>query len=577
MSVDLQGRPSTGPAAQRPAPPTRIRIGSSRGAKAWYAFAALLALFIAAPVITFFARMFEGGGSAFVRLTQIPDIWNTVLTTVVLAAGSTAIAGTIAVALAVAAIRVPPAMRAFAAIAPQIPLVIPPVASVYGWIFILDPDAGYANVWLRSLPFFEQLESGPINVYTIGAIILFTGVETSGMVFAFVYARLVEINGSVDAAARVAGASAFRSFTTISLPLLRPGLIAGVVVAFLTGIGQFTAPLFLGTRDGIDVVSTEIFRLREQFPIDYPLTSALGLPLLLFGIAAIVIQQRVVGDQRRYITQTSGRGITRKASVGAIATVLSFVLVVIVLPMTAVVLVAFSPFWNGDLSNLSFTGDNLRAALSNPAVGESIYNSLVASFLAALIVIPLGFTAALALSGVIKAPWIVTRALDFIFIAPMAVPRAVLGMVVLFVFIRPPFSLYGTLALFVIGYIFIAIPFALRSQYASLIGVDRALFEAARVAGAGRMTMIGTIAIPVARRGIAASAALAFVMLTNDFAVSVMVQSPGQQVMGTLLYQYSQEGAAPSIAVMSLIMSVITALILALTLRIGGKSALEGI
>jgi iron(III) transport system permease protein len=66
-------------------------------------------------------------------------------------------------------------------------------------------------------------------------------------------------------------------------------------------------------------------------------------------------------------------------------------------------------------------------------------------------------------------------------------------------------------------------------------------------------------------------------MLTHDFAVSVMVQTPGQQVMGTLLYQFSIEGAAPMIAVMSLFMTLITAGILALTTKIAGKSALEGI
>ncbi|WPU09491.1 ABC transporter permease subunit [Pseudarthrobacter oxydans] len=555
----------------------RAPVSRRRSSIIWYTFAATLAVLIATPVLLFFARLFEDGGSTFARLSAMPGIGTTFLTTVLLAAGSTAIGAIIAVALAAAALRVPPAMKSFAAIIPQIPLVIPAVAYVYGWIFIFDPDVGYANTMLRQLPFFSHLQDGPINIYTIPALILFTGIETSGMIFAFVYPRLLEINGSVEAAARVAGASAFRSFMTISFPLLRPGLIAGIVVAFLIGMGQFTAPLFLGTREGIKVISTEIFRLREQFPIDYPLTAALGLPLLIFGVLAILVQRHIVGDQRRYTTQSSGRGITRKPSRGAAAVIVGYAVIIIGLPLIALTLVAFSPFWNGDLANLTFTLDNVNAALKDPDVGKSIYSSVVTSFLAALIVVPLGFIAALALSGVVKAPPVVVKSLDFIFISPLAVPRALLGMVVLFVFIRPPFSLYGTLALFVIAYVFIALPFAMRSQYSSLIGVDKALFEAARVGGASQLRMVATIALPVARRGIAASIALAFVMLTHDFAVSVMVQSPGQQVMGTLLYQFGQEGAAPAIAVMSLIMTLVTAGILALTIRIAGKSALEGI
>ena len=556
------------------------RPGTPKGDKGitWYLFAAALALAVTVPVLLFFARIFDEGGSAFGRLLATPGIGKTLATTLLLAAGSTIIGAVIAVGLAAAALRVPPAMRSFASIIPQIPLVIPPVAYVYGWIFIFDPQVGYGNHLLRGLPFFQgSAADGPVDIYTIPAIVLFTAVETSGMIFAFVYPRLMEINGSVEAAARISGASALRSFMTISLPLLRPGLIAGVVVAFLIGIGQFTAPLFLGSREGIKVISTEIFRVREQFPIDYPLTAALGLPLLIFGILSIFIQRRIVGDQRRYITSSSGRGITRKASTGAAAVVIGYAVFIIGMPLIAITLVAFSPFWNGDLTNVSFTFNNLQAALSNPQVGKSIINSLVTSFLAALIVVPLGFAAALALSGVVRAPRMVLKTLDFIFIAPLAVPRALLGMVILFVFIRPPFSLYGTLTLFVIGYVFIALPFALRSQYSSLIGVDKALFEAARVSGASQGMMIRTIALPVARRGIAAAVALAFVMLTHDFAVSVMVQTPGQQVMGTLLYQFSIEGAAPMIAVMSLFMTLITAGILALTTKIAGKSALEGI
>jgi iron(III) transport system permease protein len=541
----------------------------ARTSAIWYVGALALAFVVVWPVLLFFARLAEDGGSAFGRLVDIPGIGSTLLMTGVLAAGSTAIGAVAAVALALAATRVPARMRSFAAIVPYIPLVIPPVAFVYGWIFLCDPDVGYINSALAAIGV------GPINIYTVPGIILFTAVDMTGIIFAFVFPRLLEINGSVLAAARVAGASGFRSFSTITFPLLRPGLVAGVVVSFLICMGQFTAPLFLGTRENVKVISTEIFRLRENFPIDYALTAALGLPLLVFGVLAIVVQRRVVGDQRRYITQSSGRGIARTDSRGATVFVLTWAVVVVGLPLLAIVRVAFSPFWDGNLTEFTFTLANVQALAENPAVASSIVNSLVASFLAVVFVIPLGFVTAMALSGVITAPGPVAKTLDFIFIAPLAVPRALLGMVIVYVFIRPPFSLYGSLALFVIGYAFIALPFALRSQYSSLIGVEKTLFEAARVTGASQLRMIGTIALPVARRGIAAALALAFVMLTNDFAVSVMVQSPGQQVMGTFLYQLGQEGSAPEVAVMSLVMTVITAAILAMTLRIGGKSALE--
>ena len=81
----------------------------------------------------------------------------------------------------------------------------------------------------------------------------------------------------------------------------------------MIGLGQFTAPLFLGTRANVSVITTEIFRMREQYPIDYAVTAALGLPLLVFGIASIVWQRKVVGDQRKYITTSGGRGMSTQS------------------------------------------------------------------------------------------------------------------------------------------------------------------------------------------------------------------------------------------------------------------------
>ena len=247
------------------------------------------------------------------------------------------------------------------------------------------------------------------------------------------------------------------------------------------------------------------------------------------------------------------------------------------LPIVAIVLVALSPYWNGDLSAISFTADNVRQVLSNPEVADAIMNTLRTSFLAAAIVLPLGFVAALALSGVVRAPRIVRSTLDFIFIAPLAVPRALLGIAVLFVFIKPPFSLYGSLLLFVIGYAFVILPFSLRSQYNSLIGVLPSLFEASQVCGASQLRMIVSIALPIARRGMAAALALAFVLLSNDFAVSVMLRTPGNQVLGTLLYEKSVQGLVPEVAVLALVMTVITTVILLLTIRFGGKSGLQSL
>jgi len=537
----------------------------------------LLGGVVVVPICIYFSRAFDNGGSSIRDMLDTPGFAQTLMTTLFFAAASTFVAAVIAVIMAALIMRVEPRWRGVASFIPQLPLVVPPLALVYGFIFLFAPRTGYANAFLRGLPFVDDNGEGPLNIYSMTGMVLIQGLEAAAIMFAMVYARMQEISGSLVAAARMSGAGAFRAFYTVTLPLLRPALVSAIVVAFLLGLGSFTAPLLLGSPEGIHVITTEVFRVREQFPIDYGLTAAFGLPLLVVGIASIVVQRVVIGDQRRYTTHSTGRGMHTGASFWALMAVVGYGVVTVLLPLLAVVVVAFSPYWTGDLSSVTFTLGNFEAVFSNRKVPKAITTSLVTSVLALVIVLPLAFISALALAKVVKVPRFVQVALDYIFIAPLAVPRAMLGMVVLFVFIRPPFSLYGSLALFVIGYAFIVLPFSMRSQLASLIGVHGSLFEAARISGASQSRMVLDIALPLARRGIAASMAIGFILLAHDFAVAVMVRSPGNQVMGTLLYELGETGAFPEIAVMSMLITAVTATGLAITVWLGGRKSLENL
>lgn len=563
-------------------PPTRAgriaRTSRPSSALAWYAAATAVVAVLAIPVLAYHAQAFYDGAAGIHRLFTLPGFGATLMNTVVLALGSTIIAVVLAVALAKAVLHVPPWFRGVASIVPLLPLINPPVAIVIGWAFIFSPSVGYGNALLRELPFFSGLAEGPLNVYSMPAIILITGLDLTGVVFLLVSARLREIRGPLEAAARLAGATGIRSFLTITLPLLRPSLIAGVVVAFLLGLGQFTAPLLLGSRQGIDVVTTQIFQLREAFPIDYGATAALGLPLLVLGVVAVVFQRWAIGDQRKYVTQTGGAsGVAERNSVWASVLVVGYALGAVVLPLAAIVLVAVSPYWSADLGAISFTTEHMSAAASNPVVRDAIVNTVITSVVAVVVAIPLGLLAALAMTGPFRAPRPAQYALDIGFQIPLAVPRAVLGLSVLFVFLGPPFSMYGTPGLFIIGYVLVVLPFALRAQQGSLVGISPSLFEAARISGAGRIRTIAEIALPLLRRGIVAGATLMLILLSHDFAVSVMVRSPGMQVMGTQLFEFWENGVFPQVAVMSLIMAVATGLILAVTLLVGGRSALRNL
>ena len=185
---------------------------------------------------------------------------------------------------------------------PIVPIVVPAVASVTGWVFMLSPGPGYLNALLRRLPWWSGDDTGPIDIYTLPWIVILTGLGLTAFVYLFVSSGLRNINGELIEAALVSGSSSTEVFFTVTLPLLRPVLLYGGGVALLLGLGQFTAPLLLGRNAGIDVLTTDMYRSVSQSPIDYSVAAAIGSPLILIGIVVVIVQRFSLGDQRRFVT-----------------------------------------------------------------------------------------------------------------------------------------------------------------------------------------------------------------------------------------------------------------------------------
>ena len=83
---------------------------------------------------------------------------------------------------------------------------------------------------------------------------------------------------------------------------LQGGRMAVIVPLFLLlGLGQFTAPLILGRASGVDVLTTEMFKLVQSYPVNFGLGAGLGSPLIVAGIAIVVLQRVIIGDQTRFV------------------------------------------------------------------------------------------------------------------------------------------------------------------------------------------------------------------------------------------------------------------------------------
>jgi len=521
-------------------------------------FLAGIGYLVIAPLVGLQRLAFEDGARGYASAYDRPEMAKTLGTTVGLALGSLAIALVLGTLLAWAATRLPPRLRLLRAL-PILPIVVPAVAAVTGWAFLFSPRPGYLNALLRTLPWWNHLDEGPVDIYSLPWIVVITGFGLTAFVYLFVSSGFANINSELIEAAQVSGSSAVGVFFRITLPLLRPTLVYGGFVALLLGLGQFTGPLLLGRTAGINVLTTDMYVAVSQSPIDYGRAAAIGSPLLLFGIAVVVFQKVILGDHSRFVThggkafRTPGR-----PSRLAVAGIVLYSLVALALPLGALTIVSLSPFWSGSIDVGAFTLGNFRQVFTESGITDAIVNSLTISVISVAIALPVGFVAATMLLKGRRFP-VIRAAVDFIVAMPLGIPAVVFGAGFLLTYSREPFMLYGTREVIVLVYVTLMLPFTTRMQLSGMVALGDAYQEASRTSGAGPVRTTTEIMLPLLRPTIAGAAALMFVLLTHEFTASLLVRSPTTQVMGTILFDYWGNGSYPLVAAIALIMTLVTA------------------
>ena len=537
-------------------------------------FLAALAWLVLLPLVRLqslaFENDFAGFRSAYGSPTFLQTLWNTIW----LALGSLGIAMFFGTLLAWWATQLPARLRWLRAL-PVLPIVIPAVANVSGWAFLLSPRPGYLNSLMRMLPWWSSLDQGPVEVYSLLWIVLITGFALSAFIYLFVSSGLQNINSEIIEASRVAGASALGTFFRVTLPLLRPVMLYGGGVALLLGLGQFTAPLLLGTNKGVKVLTTDMYTFVSATPTDFASAAAVGTPLLVFGMAVVLIQKLLLGNQARFVTH-GGKAfrMAGKPSKIAAAGILLYALITTGLPLISLTILSMSNYWSPKVRISQWTLDNFRQVFKESGIVSAITNSVTVSFLAVCISLVIGFIAASVLVRGRRVP-VLRTLLDIIVAMPLGVPAVIFGAGFLFAYSQPPIILYGSWWVILVVYVTLMLPFTTRMQLSGMLALGASYIEASRVSGASLLVTDFRITLPLMRSTLGGASALMFVLLTHEFTASMLVRSPHNQVMGTILFDYWGNGSYPLVAAIAITMTAVTAIGVLMAMLLGGKDVLN--
>lgn len=540
-------------------------------------YAALLAVLgylVVLPMIRLQSLAFEDGARGYRAQYTRFDIGETIQTTIALALGSLVIAMVLGTLLAFAASRLPERLG-FLRIIPILPIVMPAVANIVGWAFLLSPGPGYLNVLLRKLPWWSGSDSGPIDVYTVPWIIILTGFGLTSFVYLFVSAGMQNISAEHLEAAQISGSSTVGVFFRVVLPLLRPSLIYGGGIALLLGLGQFTGPLLLGQNYGVKVLTTEMYRRVSESPSDFAAAAAAGSPLVIFGLVLVLIQKGLLGNQSRFVTH-GGKAFAPAGgrSLWATLTIVVYALFALVIPLIGLVIVSLTPYWSGSLSWDLLTLDNFRTLAADNAIVESVLTSVSTSLAAVVICVPLGYLmATLLVRG--RQFKVLALLADLVTALPLGIPAVIFGVGFLLTYTEPPLILYGTKTVIILVYIVLMLPYATRMQMTAMLSLGNTYSEASATSGASPLVTNLRVMLPLMRPTILSAVALMFILLTHEFAASLLVRASTTQVMGTLLFDLWQNGSYPLVAAMALLMTAVTTAGVAVAMLVGGRNVLN--
>lgn len=432
-----------------------------------------------------------------------------------------------------------PARRLFAIIA-TLPLMMPGFATAFAWTTLFANERVGANLGLlaaQGVAVPDWLAWGAVPTIVV------LGFHYYALVFGIVSAALVRLDGSAVEAARVAGASTADIIVKIVLPMVRPALIGGFMLAFAASASNFAVPAILGLPVRFQTLSTRLFGLLETGQT----ARALVLAVVLLAAAALLVwaADRARGEP------ASARGAALPANLplaSARTPVAAFlwmlVLTIAIAPIA--VLVASSLSANPALAFRSFdlaawTGPD--GVLANEALAAALMTTAKLGLIVAAFTTLAGFFVASAIES--NRGSVSGRLLAQASFVPLLVPDIVFATAYIAAFagpVGPIPPLYGTFTLLVLAMSAHVLPYSVETARAVLGQIDPKLDEAARLAGAGPIRRMTTIIAPLALPGLTAGALMVLVKTVRDIALVVVLFTPATATLSILAFRYGGEG-----------------------------------
>ena len=448
----------------------------------------------------------------------------------------------------------------------MLPLILPPIVGVLGFVFILG-RAGTLNILL--MEWFDLLQ--PINfMYGMQGVLLVETVHLFPMMTLSILDSLSKVDPSLEEAAQGVGAKGWRRFFTITLPLMTPGYVSGALLVFIWTFADFITPLVLGVQDLLapqaylnimQFVDRRIFRMGIVI-------SALLVVLAIFFVLAARQYVAIKDYSSLAYSRVERRRLSRGKGWAAVA-FLSALMFVCLIPQVGVLLAAVGRGWSLTPIPLHYTWEFFQqVSIETP---KFIVNSLVFCGLAVLMCLVIG----------VPMAWIMARtrapgrgAMDALTTLILAIPGTAVGIAYIRAFNFPlPLIDLPLTGIWVILPLVLAVrrlPYTVRGSYSSLLLVHPSMEEAAANVGAGKLRTFRDITVPLVWKGILVGGLFSFITSIQEASATIFLTLGGWEMIPFGIFTFYIAGSQSQAAALGVILIAVCAVSLYVVNRIAG-------
>ncbi|MGC9074303.1 MAG: ABC transporter permease [Candidatus Bipolaricaulaceae bacterium] len=501
----------------------------------------------------------------YVTVYTDPNFPKIIENTLIFVLSSSALATFLGTALAFLNVRTDIPGKGVFQILPLIPMMFPHVLFAAAWIMLLNPSNGLVNVWLRSL-FGLSNSFGPINIYSLGGMIFMEGLLDVPVTFMVIAPAMYAFDPALEEAARISGAGLGQVLRRVTLPLVRPAVLAAFMLAVIRGLAAFAVPQMVGIPGRVQILTTYIYRIISiGWSPDYGKAAAVGVLVLIAALILIYLYRSLTAGGERFVTVTGKGYRPRVVKLGwarypLFLGVLLFFLVLVVLPFLVLVYMSFLPYVlpPGPKAWGLFSLSNWTYALGDPIAGRAMRNTAILAVVGATAAVTLSLSVAYVVTR-IRTP--LTALLDSLTFMSYAFPGLIIGIGFMWFLVHTP--LYGTVWALLLAYAGTYLPYGVRPLGSAFFQIHKDLEDSGRVCGASFLGTFRRIVVPLVIPGVFSAWTLLAAMFVRELSVAAVLARPGSEVLSVQVLKYAYDGLWGRVSALGIIMIIFSSVLVA--------------